>query len=320
MQIKHQNPRPQLQGMPGDGSVTIIRHNVFMKAQGASTGGNARPNLLVGHFPDSGAGQNDTYEIYGNFLYQNQSGTEGLFQGEGRINFHDNLLINTLGPALYIQPQNGQVKEVNIYHNTVYAQGEGIAIFGGDGFVQRVIANAVFAQSPISGGMAQDNVTDSLQGAAQYVNAPSDVLGSLDFFPQPGALELGPVDLSAFDGHMDANLDFNGQMRSGSYRGAYAASGMNPGWQPNAERKVIETLPPPPPPPPGPPPPPPPPGPPPPPPPPAADGGVAADTGVIVEHTTGGCGCRKTSGEGASALLLLGVLGLLRARRSEKRS
>ena len=53
MQIKHQNGRPNLAGIPTGNSQTIIRHNVFSKANNASGGGNARPNLLVTAAADS---------------------------------------------------------------------------------------------------------------------------------------------------------------------------------------------------------------------------------------------------------------------------
>ena len=65
IQIKHQQPRPRIEGMPEGGSVTIVRHNVFTKSATSATGENARPNLLVGHFPLSGAGADDLYAIYG---------------------------------------------------------------------------------------------------------------------------------------------------------------------------------------------------------------------------------------------------------------
>ncbi len=59
LQIKHQTgTRPTGLGMPASGT-TIIRHNVFSKANNGATGGNARPNLLVGHWPLSDAGAND---------------------------------------------------------------------------------------------------------------------------------------------------------------------------------------------------------------------------------------------------------------------
>jgi len=56
MQIKHQIPRPDIPGMPTGKSATIIRNNVFSKANNASGGDFARPNLLVGHFPGDGVG------------------------------------------------------------------------------------------------------------------------------------------------------------------------------------------------------------------------------------------------------------------------
>ncbi len=73
VQIKHQNNRPALPGMPASGT-TIVRHNVFSKANNASTGVDARPNLLVGHWPLSGPGQDDVYLIYGNFFWANPTG------------------------------------------------------------------------------------------------------------------------------------------------------------------------------------------------------------------------------------------------------
>ncbi len=87
MQIKHQLPRPtNIAGMPTTPQKTIIRNNVFSKSANSSTGGLARPNLLVGHFPTSGPGVDDQYEIYGNFFWQNP--TEALFQGEGNVAFY----------------------------------------------------------------------------------------------------------------------------------------------------------------------------------------------------------------------------------------
>ena len=47
LQIKHQNARPEIPGMPSEPNVTIIRHNVFSKEKGAATGPFARPNVLV---------------------------------------------------------------------------------------------------------------------------------------------------------------------------------------------------------------------------------------------------------------------------------
>ncbi|MCB0013279.1 MAG: right-handed parallel beta-helix repeat-containing protein, partial [Anaerolineales bacterium] len=116
MQVKHQNPRPNLPGMPTTGR-TIIRHNVFSKANNASTGGDARPNLLVGHWPLSGNGQNDVYEIYGNFFYQNPT-PEALFQGEGNVALYNNLFVATTGDAIAIQAHNDVPREVRVFLNT----------------------------------------------------------------------------------------------------------------------------------------------------------------------------------------------------------
>ncbi|MFW5740268.1 MAG: hypothetical protein ACOC1F_07870, partial [Myxococcota bacterium] len=64
VEIKWQNPRPDIAGMPTGPSSTIIRHNVFIKTDRPSPSGD-RPNLLVGGFPDTGPGADDLYEIYG---------------------------------------------------------------------------------------------------------------------------------------------------------------------------------------------------------------------------------------------------------------
>ena len=82
LQIKHQRPRPDFPGMPAGRSLTLIRHNVFAKAEGGVREA-ARPNVLLGHFPLEGSGTEDRYAVYGNFFYQNRY--EALFQGEGNI-------------------------------------------------------------------------------------------------------------------------------------------------------------------------------------------------------------------------------------------
>jgi hypothetical protein len=92
MQIKHQEARPSTAlGAPANGT-TVIRHNVFSKASGGGTGADARPNLLVSHWPLTGPGSSDVYLIYGNLLYQNP--TEALFQAAGHVAFYANLLVN----------------------------------------------------------------------------------------------------------------------------------------------------------------------------------------------------------------------------------
>jgi parallel beta helix pectate lyase-like protein len=229
IEIKHQNPRPSGVGLPSGDSRTIIRHNVFSKAKNASTGANARPNLLVGHFPLSGVGTNDRYEIYGNFFYENP--TEALFQGEGNIVLHDNVFVNRAGSAINVQPHNDVPRTVLIYHNTVVASGDGIRVTGGaPGTTQRIVGNAVYARVPVMGPNAADNVTGAYLAAAAGLNSPTAALGALNLFPRSGAL-MGPaMDLSSFRDFVDGTKDFNGRPRTGAHRGAYEGDGMNPGW------------------------------------------------------------------------------------------
>lgn len=234
MQIKHQlaNFYPNLPGMPTGPSVTIIRNNVFHKSANSSGGGNARPNLLVGAFPASGPGSSDRYEIYGNLLFQNP--TEALFQGEGTFAFHHNLLVNTAGSdAVVVMRHNGDVRNIDIFNNTILASGSGIRVSGGAaGFTQRVIGNAVFAATPISGGVQTANLTDSQANAGNHVSNATPTLGQLDLYPRTGAMQGAAIDAAGLSGYTDWNRDFNRQSATGTFRGAYSGSGTNPGWKP----------------------------------------------------------------------------------------
>lgn len=229
-QIKHQNPRPSNIGMPTGVNRTIIRHNVFSKANGANGGDSARPNLLVGHLPLSGTGQDDSYEIYGNFFYQNP--TEALFQGEGNIGLYGNLFVNSVGDALNIVPHNDQPRSVTVFQNTVVADGRGIYVSGGKaGFTQRIIGNAVFAAPAISGPNQASNITAAYGSANVYLKNPWGAIGQLDLYPLAGMLEGTAIDTSAFTGYTDWSLDFNGRARDQAFRGAYSGAGSNPGWK-----------------------------------------------------------------------------------------
>jgi hypothetical protein len=230
MEIKFQNPRPTGIGLPTGDSRTIIRHNVFSKTKTTVGEDGARPNLYVGAFPTSGAGVNDLYEIYGNFFYQNP--TEALFQGEGNIALHDNAFVNSGGDAVNIQANDGKPRTVTVYHNTVVASGGGLRISGADtNFVQKLIGNASFAATPLSGPNQQNNITGSYAQASTYLNAPTAALGSLDLYPKAGQLTGSSLDLSAFSGFTDGTKDYNGAARTGIHRGAYEGDGTNPGWK-----------------------------------------------------------------------------------------
>lgn len=229
MQIKHQLARPTGIGLPTGQSRTIIRHNVFSKQDGTVGSDGARPNLLVGHFPLTGIGATDRYEIYGNLFYENP--VEALFQGEGNLVMHDNLFVNTAGSAVNITAHNDKPRTVTVYHNTVVASGNGVRISNADSaYVQSIIANAVFAGTPIAGPNQQDNVTGGYASATDHLVAPTGAIGVLDLYPSPGRLSGASTNLAQFAGFVDGTQDFNGRSRAGAFRGAYEGEGTNPGW------------------------------------------------------------------------------------------
>jgi hypothetical protein len=240
IQIKQMNSRSYdngdpIPGMPTEDRKTIIRHNVFSKAIQPSTPTEGpRPNLLVGYFPLTGPGSNDLYEIYGNFFYENT--TEALFQGEGNVALYDNVFYTSSGSAINIRPHNDVPRSIQVFHNTVLASGSGIRVTGVNaGFSQLVKANAVFAGTPITtdaGVSVQDNVTAGFAAAGSYLNNPTgdiDLL-QLDLYPKVGTLAGSAVDTTAIQSNDEWDVDFNGDARDGTYRGAYAGEGQNPGW------------------------------------------------------------------------------------------
>jgi hypothetical protein len=242
MQVKHQfaasRPSgPGFETLPATGR-TVIRHNVFHKSGNSSTGDDARPNLLVGAFPPTGNGSDDDYVIAQNFLYQNPTGIEALFQGEGNVALFGNVFYNSQGPALLIQPQNGEVRRIRVFQNTVLSSDDGIFISSNvnAGYTQLVRGNAVFASgTPIAGGSQAGNVSDSLANAGNYVVNPSGVvtgtINRMDLYPEPGALSGAAIDTAPIATFVDFDRDFNDLARDGVFRGAYGGEGVNPGWQ-----------------------------------------------------------------------------------------
>ncbi|MEE8524211.1 MAG: hypothetical protein V3T72_09795 [Thermoanaerobaculia bacterium] len=240
LQIKHQNGRDVGLGMPAD-ATTVIRHNVFSKAENAAGGGNARPNLLLGHWPLAGPGADDDYLVYGNFFHQNPT-DEALLQAEGNVIVYGNLFLNDVGSAVFIQPHNDVPKRIRVFQNTVVASATGLQVVGGDaGFEQRLIGNASFAAVPVAGGTQLDNVTDGYAAASAYLVNPTGVLTGevdrLDLYPLSGTLTGPALDLFGLESYADWDLDFNGTPRAGVFRGSYAGEGVNPGWLPALERK-----------------------------------------------------------------------------------
>jgi len=246
MEIKHQNERPLVDGIPTEDRKTIIRNNVFIKDDRPSPDGN-RPNLLVDGFPDTGNGSNDIYEIYGNFLYNNPR--ESLIQASGRVVFHDNVLVqpgsSTIG--MYLTSHNKPLKLAYVYNNTVFGGSSGIRFGVAPSLDSKLIGNVVFSNGGIGAiervAQASDNIVDTVANAVNYVTKPNTVLGDMNFYPLPGKLKGPALDLSAFTTHVDFDLDFNGVPKgTREYRGAYAGEGSNPGWQLQDSAKVVGRL------------------------------------------------------------------------------
>jgi hypothetical protein len=231
MEIKYQLPWPSVPGMPNTPTSTIIRNNVFIKNDQPSPDGN-RPNLLVGGFPSSGPGSSNLYEIYGNFFYHNPR--EALFQGSGRISFHDNIRVDGQYAAAVFRDQDLPLQLAYVYNNTIYTTQSGIYFGSLARIADAVIGNLVFAATAITGSIAHasDNMTDTFANAVHYVKAPSLTLGVMDFYPLAGQAQGPSLVLSAFTGNADYDLDFNRERKGTfTFRGAYAGSGTNPGWQ-----------------------------------------------------------------------------------------
>jgi hypothetical protein len=191
--------------------------------------------------PLSGPGQDNYYEVYGNFFYQNPTG-EPLFQGEGNVALYDNLFFNSMdpsgaSPAVLIGPHNDKPRNVRVFNNTIVSKTRGISVSGGyTNFQQKVIGNAVFAGTPISASDQVDNVTATYANAINFLTNPFGTPGQLDLFPKVGKLSGPTIDTSSFNVFTDWNKDFNGSTHNGTFRGAYAGDGQNSGWLPKLER------------------------------------------------------------------------------------
>ena len=240
-EFKHQNSRPVIAGMPTGNSRTIIRNNVFIKDSRPSPYG-SRPNLLVDGFPDSGTGSGDIYEIYGNFLYNNPR--ESLLQMAGRASVHDNIFVqpSTSQYAAYFADHNRPLKLVRFYNNTIYGGSEGVRFGSTPREAGMVIGNLIFSGIPIGASnrisTLQDNITNDIARAVDYVRNPSFTLGGMDFYPLAGMASGTPLDMSQFQADTDYARDFNGAPKGAfEFRGAYAGEGTNPGWALDAKLK-----------------------------------------------------------------------------------
>ncbi|MCB9712293.1 MAG: right-handed parallel beta-helix repeat-containing protein [Myxococcales bacterium] len=234
MQIKQQNPRPDLAGL-SEHDTTIIRHNVFSKLANGSVA-EARPNLLLGHWPTSGPGVDDLYEVYGNFFHENP--TEALMQAEGNVAIHGNVFVNGSGPGLVVQPHNDVPRRIEVFLNTFVTTGAAARITGGDpGFAQRFVGNAAFGDPALTGGEQIDDHTGTFADATAVLAAPTGVLGGgLDLHPQPGQLADG-WDTSGLEAFMWWDRDFDGRPRDAGIRGAYAGPADAGAWSLDRDRK-----------------------------------------------------------------------------------
>jgi hypothetical protein len=240
MEIKWQQPRPSVTGMPDGPSSTIIRHNVFIKNDQPSPDGD-RPNLLVGGFPDSGSGSTDLYEIYGNLFFHNPR--EALVQASGRVAIHDNVFVDSPVAALVLVDHDLPLRLAHVYNNTIYSANVGIRFGSSAREGDAVVGNLVFADTPITGSITNqaDNMIDTIAAANMYVVNPSVVLGAMDFYPLAGQCQGPPLDLSAFASELDYDRDFNGTSKGALlFRGAYAGEGQNPGFQLTGDLKPLD--------------------------------------------------------------------------------
>lgn len=246
MQIKAQldNVRQIFPGTSNDYQKTIIRYNVWSKDSGSTpigVGDGSRPCLLMDNFPSTGYGANDTYEVYGNFFYNNP--TEALMQVTGNTTAYDNIFVNHVAPSGYttivINNHDGfPPRKMNMFHNSILSNSDsgGIGLYNPNtNYQQYCYANAVFSNgTPITGFKAVntvDNITDTYANAGTYVNSPSTTLSLMDLYPVTGQLQGTLTSDTAFDSFTDYNIDFNGDIYDWTYRGAYSGSGANLGWQ-----------------------------------------------------------------------------------------
>ncbi len=221
-QIKRQNPRASVPGMPSGPSTTIIRYNVFIK-NGPKGPDGARPNLLVGAFPKTGPGSRDRYQIYGNLFYQNEH--ESLFQGTGRLSLHDNLFVRASGAAIVIAAHfKRKPEQIRIYHNTIFHTKKGIRISGlAEDAELLVFGNLIVAEKK-GGHAGKENLLLTYALADKLFASTVMKPGKLDL--QPRSLRGVAVPASRrkqVSQDQDHDRDFLGRKKSTFHHcGAYA--------------------------------------------------------------------------------------------------
>ncbi len=220
LQIKHQLPRPE--GLPGadERHDTVIRRNLFDRANAGPPGPMARPNVLIGHMPQTGPGMHDRTLIYANLFWQNPS--ESLFQGEGNLALYNNLFVTNGPDAIRIQPHNDVPREVRVLFNTVLASSNGISVLEPEHnpYTQLVAGNVVFAARPLQGGTQQQNLVASHAAAERHLVRPYAELVQLDLTPRRGKTPTRRIDPAWLRDLPDIERDHAGMIRSPNLIGA----------------------------------------------------------------------------------------------------
>lgn len=179
LQIKHRDSG--VAAYPGTHD-TVIRDNVFSKSDDAQAL-QARPNVLLGHGPRTGAARADRIVMVGNVLRNNPH--EALLQAEGRLWLHDNVFVNVWGDAIHIQPHHDVPRTMRLSSNTVVAAGVGIRIrTGGSPARQQLDNNLIAAGTAWRGGEATDNV--ALPYRASEARLPTPALVQALWARMPG--------------------------------------------------------------------------------------------------------------------------------------
>ncbi|UFX82767.1 S-layer homology domain-containing protein [Candidatus Absconditicoccus praedator] len=215
MQIKHQNYRDDVDGMPQDTRQTIIRNNTFKDAGD----GRFRPNLLLGHFPSSGAGSDDMYLVYNNLFYNNHAGHRNV-QTDSTVAFYNNIFANNNGGGIFVTDHNNNPKDIYIFRNTFNTDSTAVQIRGvNTDYEQIVKGNAVFANSPFS---LHSNVEESDNFTRDY-NEVSNYIDNTNYEPINDELKKGSInygiELEDFD------IDYNQNPRYVATYGAVSFEG-----------------------------------------------------------------------------------------------
>ncbi len=221
LQIKHQKARPADLPEVDSRHDTVIRRNVFAKPGPAPAPGektpNARPNVLLGHFPTSGAGSEDRYLVYANLFLHNPG--ESLLQGEGNLAIYNNLFVTDGPDAIRIQPHNDVPREVRVLFNSVLAAGNGITVLEPEPnpHIQLLAGNLVFAARPLRGGAQHENLTGNRAAAMRHLARADAIPATREAAARALAPRGAPpsrrLDPAWSAGLPDIERDFAGQAR-----------------------------------------------------------------------------------------------------------